>query len=271
MAAGLETEVPGMLWHVREVFVLLGALVVFLAAIELGFRLGLRQRDRSDDAAKSQLGALQAGLLGLLALLLGFTFNMAVSRFDVRKTLVLDEANAIGTTYLRARFLPPPHQQEAARLLKEYVAARLDFYRAGIDADRLAAASASAARIQQQLWTHAAMSAAQDPRSVPIGLFIQSLNDVIDLSEKHQVALDDHVPGAVMYLLFIVAAGALGFIAYGSGLAGRRRHGLTGAFALMVAIVLAIIIDLDRPRRGLILVSQASMVRLQAALDQSTE
>lgn len=257
-----------MLWAINEVVLGLAALAAFLVVIEIGFRPGRRRLAGSDDSVKAHVAALQAALLGLLALLLGFTFAMALSRFDTRRTLVLEEANAIGTTYLRSQFLPQPQRREVAGLLRAYVAARLVFYDAGIDKPRLDAANATAARLQERLWSVATAVAAQDPRSVPMGLFVQSLNDVIDLHEKRLTALQSHVPEVVLHLLLTVSAVALGFVAYGCGLTGQRRYVSTAFVALLIALVLTTILDLDRPRRGLITVNQESLLRLQDALER---
>ena len=103
--------------------------VLFVAALivasDAGFRLGRKKRAKAGDRAKSELGAVEGGILALLGLLLGFTMSMAVARFEVRKQLVLEEANAIGTSYLRTRLLPAPESTEIAGLLREYVALRL--------------------------------------------------------------------------------------------------------------------------------------------------
>jgi hypothetical protein len=257
-----------MLWETDQFVLLLAFLAGALATLVVGFRAGLRYSDRSDESDKTHFGALQSSVLVLLALLLGFTFLMAVSRFDTRKALVLDEANAIGTTFLRSKLLPAAQRDAAPALLRAYVAASLAFYNAGIDRALLDAANAEASRIQDQLWALAAVAAAQDQRSVTTGLFIQSLNDVIDIREKRQVALDNHVPEAVIYLLLVVWGAALGLLAYGCGLARRRRLPSNALFALLIAIVLTTILDIDRPRRGLIKVSQDSLVRLKATLEQ---
>jgi hypothetical protein len=117
-----------------ELFYNLNLLLIFLVSTgalllftELGFLLGRKAGRTTSDRARSQIGAIQAAILGLLALLLGFTFAMAMSRFDIRKQLVLDEANAIGTTYLRTQLLPEPQRQELAELLRRYVRVRLEF------------------------------------------------------------------------------------------------------------------------------------------------
>lgn len=257
-----------MFWELNELALFLSVLALFLGALEAAFRLGNRRLDRHDEAAKNHIGSIQGSVMGLLALLLGFTFAMAVSRYDLRKSLVLEEANAIGTTYLRTQFLAPEQQREAADLLKRYVVARLDFYNAGIDNNRLDAANAEAARIENRLWQTAVAASAADPRSVSTGLFVQALNDVIDNQEKRQTAFENHVPNTVNGLLLVVSVIALSLMGYGCGLNGRR-HGVTNSIvALLLALVFTAILDIDRPRRGLIQVSQNSLLRLQDTLNR---
>ena len=241
----------------------------FLLAAESGFRLGRHFLPADEPHLHSHVQALQTALLGLLALLVGFTLAMAVSRFDMRKELVLAESNAIGTAYLRSDLLGEPNRSEAARLLRAYVDARLDFYDAGADAGRLAAANAEARRLQAKLWTIAVDSAAKDPRPVSVSLFTQALNDVIDLYEKRLRALENRVPDVVFYLLFIVAAVGIGFIGYGAALSGRRYFRSTALVSLLVMLVIVAVMDLDRPRRGLITVGQSSMLALKKAVAES--
>jgi len=145
----------------------------------------------------------------------------------------------------------------------------LAFYDAGIDRVRLDAASTTATRLQEQLWMVTVDLAERDPHSLPIGLFIESLNDVIDLDEKRLRALENHVPETALVLVCGVAAVALGFVGHSCGLRGTRHFASTALVATLIVLVLAIILDLDRPRRGLIRVSQDSMVRLKATLDAS--
>jgi len=257
-----------MLWGLDESVLFFGAVAVFLAVLEIGFRLGRRHRDPSDEAAMSHVRELQAALLGLLALLLGFNFAMAASRFDTRNALIEEEVNAIGTTYLRARILPMPQRRQLSELLQVYVASRIKFLRAGMDNGLIATANADASRISTQLWTSTSAMIAQSSADGSKELFIQSLNDAIHVHQKRRAALDNHVPALVIYLLFTVAMGALGFIAYGYGLAGPRRHVSTAIFALLIALVLTTIADLDQQRTGLIRAGEDSMLRLQATLDR---
>lgn len=260
-----------MLWRLNEIALFFIALAIFFVIIEVGFRLGLRfrHRDPNNDALMAHISALQAALLGLLALLLGFTFAMAVQRFDTRKSLVLEESNAIGKAYWRSQLVAPPQRDILGRLLRDYVEARVEFHDAGSDPTSLEAASANAARIEQQIWAAASAVQAQDTHPVVASLFIQSVNDMIDVNEKRRVALENHVPEPVFTLLFIVAVGALGFIACGSGVGGRRHFLSTAIFATLIALVLTFIRDIDQPRSGVIQVSQESMIRLKDALERN--
>lgn len=258
-----------MIYRTSELLLGLAALVVVSVATEIGFRLGRRHQPDVDEPTIAHFAALQALLLILLALVLTFTFSMAVARFDARKELVIEESNAIGTTYLRARLLAEPQREEVVGLLCAYVDEQLGFYKAGIDPARLEAANATTARLQERLWMAAIVMSEQDPRSVPTGLFVQSLNGMIDLHAKRIKALENRLPDAVIYLVFIVAGVAIGFVGYGRGLAGRRHFVSTAIMAVVVVLVLMIILDLDRPRRGLITVSQSSMERLQEVLKQA--
>jgi hypothetical protein len=261
---------PTMLLELDLITLLLCALVSFIVALEAGYRLGRRRQDKTDEPDKSHTNALQGATLGLLALLLGFTFAMAVSRFDNRKTVILDQANAIGTAELRSRLLSAPHAATAASLFRRYVDAWLQYRAAGVDIAAVKAAENDAFRIESELWNLARDATAVDPHSLPAGLFAAAMNEVIDLHEKRHRSLEDHVPDTVILLLFAVSILALGQVAYSSGLSGRRRQIANVTFAFVIALVLVVILDVDRPRRGLIQVSQDSMLRLQESLKEAT-
>jgi hypothetical protein len=249
-------------------WVILGAsLALFLLAIEAGFRLGRRNRLTIGEHAKSQINTIQGAILGLLALLLGFTFAMAISRFEVRKQLVLDEANAIGTTFLRAQLLTEPQRQEVSNLLRQYVEVRLKSYKAGVDPERFREAQKQTEQLHLLLWSSAIALGEKDPRAVTTGLFIQSLNEVIDLYSKRLTALENHVPEIILVLLCCVALAANGLIGYGCGLGERRNFFVTLTASMLIAFVILVIVDLDRPRRGLIRVSQERMLDLHHSLE----
>jgi CDP-diglyceride synthetase len=255
-----------MLLEFRLVTLLLLTIAAFYAALEFGYRLGRRRHNPSNDPEKSHSNALQGATLGLLALLFGFTFAMAVSRYDNRKTVIMDQANAIGTAELRSRLLGSPYSERAAPLFRAYVQAWLDYRAAIVDLDAVKAAEQRAFDLENQLWSIARDASMASPQSHPAALFTAAMNDVIDLHEKRHRSIQDRVPDAVIILLFVVSIIALGQVAYSSGLNGRRWPVSNSTFAFMIALVLIVILDIDRPRRGFIQVSQDSMLRLQQSL-----
>jgi hypothetical protein len=168
-------------------------LVVVLLSVECGYRLGKYRRDRHEQEKETPVGAMVGATLGLLAFILAFTFGLAAARFDARRQVLLDEANAIGTTYLRAGMLPDRRDGIQA-LLREYVDTRLEALRSG----NIAAGVRQSENIQSQLWAHATAVGEKNPNSIVVGLFIQSLNDVIDLHAKRvQAGLRSRIPGAI--------------------------------------------------------------------------
>ena len=255
-----------MLFGLNEWLVLALAIALFLSASEIGFQLGRRGRPSNNDSTRSQVNMLQAASLGMLALLLGFTFSMALTRFETRKQLVLDEADAIGTTYLLAQLLPEPACKEVSGLLRRYVDVRLEFYQAGTDQRRLQKVDEDTKKLHRALWSHAIATGRQDPRAIPTGLFIQSLNDVIDLHDKRVTAMGNHVPESIFIVLLIVATLSLGLVGYGAGIGKDRSLLPTVISVILISSVILLIMDLDRPRRGLIKVSQQNMVDLQNSL-----
>lgn len=257
-----------MHWGLDEIIVFFIVVAIFCVVLELAFRLGRHHRTHSNDSTRSHLTVLQTALLGLLALLLGFNFAMATSRFEARKTLIQDEVTVIGSTYLRAKLLPADLRGKMSALLKDYVSARIEFMRAGTDEKLLKAASESSRTIENQLWNLAAAAETQGEATAAMNLVIQSLTDVYNVNEKRRAEQDNHVPATVINLLFVVASGALGFIAYSYGLGHRRRHGSTAIFAILIAMVFTITLDLDQPRSGFIRVGEENMLRLQEDLNR---
>ena len=247
--------------------VLLGSL---LLAGEGGYRLGLRSRTSIPEVARPQLGGIQSALAGLFALLLGFTFAMALSRFEERRQTVVREANAIGTAALRAGLLPGDQRAEMTRLFRRYVGVRLAAaHGPNLATTELARLDAEAGRLQEQLWQRSAAAAEADPRSVPAGLLLAAMNELIDVKGERDAALANHVPETVLLLLFGFAVLTSGVFGYGNGLAGARSFGMGTILAVLISLVILVIVDLDRPRRGLIQVNQESMVGLQKSLDAS--
>jgi hypothetical protein len=252
-------------YHLLTIFVV--GLVVILGASEIGRLLGLRATGRGGD----DVSTLEGAVLGLLALMIGFTFAMALSRFEVRRDGVLNEANAIGTTALRARLLPAPHSIEALKSLREYVQIRLDIGQRGVSAAELKATVDRSNEIQEALWRNAMALAAKDTGLVPTGIFIQSLNEMIDNQGKRLAALRSRVPNIVFLALYGVAIVAFVFAGYANGLGERRVRLPVYLMGALVSAVILLIQDLDRPEAGFIRASQQPMIDTAASIAAFTE
>jgi prepilin signal peptidase PulO-like enzyme (type II secretory pathway) len=253
----------GFLYGINEIIIYVVFLVLMLVTTDVGFRFGRRSETRTPDKTKSQISAVEDAILGILALLLGFTMFMAVSRFDARKQLVLDEANAIGTSLRRTELLPAADGSGIASLLRQYIGARVQYGTSGNDLARLDSLRMQSARLQNEFWARAIAYGQKNPDPVRIGLLLQSLNQVIDLESARKMAFENPVPESVIYVNCIVALLAIMLVGYKFGLHGRRQIFSTFVLTLAVTLVLALIIDLDRPRSGFIRVSQQPMIDLQ--------
>jgi hypothetical protein len=245
-------------WVIHAVFLLL-----MIGGIETGFRLGRRAASSSGGRARAQISVVEASLVGVLGLLLGFTMSMAVSRFEARKDLVLEEANAIGTSYLRTQLLPVPEGNAIASLLRDYLNNRIQFAAAGDDPGKLQAVREQGQRLQDSFWRQAVAYADKAQNPVLASLLLQSLNRVNDVESARWMAFYNHVPGAVMYLNAIVALATATLVGYAFGVEGIRHFLSLCLLVLAIAVALGVIVDLDRPRRGFIRVSQQPMLDLQ--------
>ena len=237
-------------------------LAIILAASEIGRRVGVRASARRGGS----ISTLEGAVLGLRALIIGFTFAMALSRFEARRDAVLAEANAIGTTALRARLLPQPERGEVLKLLQEYVTVRLDVTKHPEPRVALAVAIERSNASQEALWQRAKTMATKDSGMVPTGLFIQTLNEMIDAHAKRLAALRNRVPNIVIFTLFGMAAVAMAFAGYGEGLEARRVRIPIYVMALLLSAVILLILDLDRPTTGFISVSQQPMIDTAASI-----
>lgn len=242
-----------------------------LVAIEIGYRIGRSGEHRANESSRNHVNVIQASLLGVLALLIGFTFSLSLQRYDSRSQAVIDEANAIGTTYLRAQLLPTPWVGQIQRLLRDYLSLRIES--GAMSLDRRAERETLLVRaneILDGLWRQAVAAADRDPNPVTTGLFIQSLNDLIDAYGRRDAALDRHVPELVLFLLYATFLMTGTIVGYASGLAGHRASFVAYVMVALMVLLVFIIIDLDRPRRGLIEVSQQSLLDLQTLLQAQT-
>jgi hypothetical protein len=207
-------------------------------------------------------------MLGVLGLLLGFTFAMEVSLYQNRRDLILQEANSIGTTFLRASLLPETQQASVQDLLRRYVNVRLDFYKAGNDVAKQDDAEQGAAEIQRKLWAHAVQASKESPSPI-VATFINSLNETIDLDATRLHAFRTRVPGPVWLLVLAVAIGGCCATGYGAGSSGARSSFSNAALPLLIAVVITLIADIGGPHGGLIRINQQPLLDLQTSLSKA--
>jgi len=235
---------------------------IALLAVEVGVRLA-RWRKAKVDEPEAPPAGIVAATLGLLAFMSAFTFGLAASRFDARRQLVLQEANAIQTAYLRSYLLPEPIRSEMRISLHEYVEARL----LGTKRETLNQAITKSEELHKQMWT-AVVALAEKERSAVTSLYIQSLNQIIDLHNQRLAAVRNRVPSAiwmVLYLLLILGMAAVG---YQEAMASKRRSIAILMLVLGFSSVLFLIADLDRPGQGWFQVNQEAMVDLQRSIQE---
>jgi hypothetical protein len=241
-------------------------LAVLLGATGLGILVGHRVRHLSDDL-KEPLGILQAALLGLVGLLLAFGLSLAVSRYEDRRTNVVDVANAIGTTYLRAETLQEPVRTRSLDLLVRFArtSVRLSDHVPG-SADEKADAAAEQ-QIERQLWGLAGKALETAPTASAPRLYVETLNEMFDAETARVAALSNRIPTAVLVLDVLGSALALGLLAAYLKLAGRGVAAVVLASAL-VAFLLLVTADLDRPTRGLIRVPDTALANQLKSMTQ---
>jgi hypothetical protein len=244
---------------------LLTAAVVLLA-MEAGYRLGTYRSRRSEHEKESSVGAVVAATVGLLGFMLAFTFGIAGTRYDARRQAVLDEANAIGTTFLRAGLLPEGRGLNVRKLLREYVDVRLTAARTG----DVEAALRRSGDLHGQLWAEVEAIGIRHPGSILVGLFIQSLNETIDLHETRVIAgLYSRIPLVLWGTLYLLTALAMIGVGYHGGLTSKARSLSPLLLAITFAAVILLVADLDRPGAGMLRVSQQALVDVRSTMGEA--
>ncbi len=250
-----------------ELRVILIVSLLLLALAEAGFRVAQLRHRETTQGHKNQVTGIQTAVLGLLALLLGFTFVMALGRYDSRRNLVLQEANAIGTTYLRASFLPETHRNAVEDLLRRYIDARIPLYDRGTTSAKLRSLEEQSSNLQHELWEHLVAAAKESPSPVT-ATFIGALNQMIDLDASRLHALRSHVPGAAWLLVLIVSGVGCYVSGYAAGISKARSAFPIVLLPLLVAVVVTLISDLDAPRQGLIGISKQPLIDLKQSFER---
>lgn len=244
---------------------------ILLIAIALGIVTARSWKKRSEDHAREPVNTLVGSILALLAFILTFTFGLTASRYEARKELLLDEVNAIETTFLRAALIPEPHSSNVRALLRRYVDLRVKlsddpkFYREALE---------QSDRLQGRLWKEVATLSKEDLKNVAMArLFVISVNEMIDLQTKRiTVALIYRIPPLILVSLFCLTVLSMFGVGYLIGTSTQSHWTLILILALSFSIVIALIFDLDRSGTakrgvGIIQVSSQPMIDLQRRIN----
>jgi hypothetical protein len=241
-------------------------LTVIASITAAGVALGRFLRERSE-ALREPIGALQGALLGVVGLILAFGLTLALGRYEDRRAAVIAEANAIGTTYLRAQLLAEPVRGRSLVLLHDYARLALRLSSEVPASPAMLHTVAAERNIQRQLWGLAGQALDAAPVANAPRLYVESLNDMIDQLTVRVGALVNRVPGAVLAVELFGAGAALGLLGLYLSVLGRGWQPMVLAAAL-VTMLLLVTFDLDRPIRGLISIPSTPYQSLVASMNQ---
>ncbi len=239
-------------------------LIVVLVPIFIGQRYGIYRKKNSENLQEAPVGTVVGAAFGLLAFMLAFTFQIAANRYDSRKQLLLDEVTNIRTTFLRAGLIEEPIRSETRRLLVEYVDLRI-----GLSKDFLKLDSSlfRSQQILDRLWYFAETLAVQDRSSEVYALFTTSVNDLVDnYNQRITMTLEYRIPSIVLLVLFIIAFFSMLTLGYHFGISGKGSFRINLLLAVIFAVVMLLILALDRPEKGLAKLNQKPMITLQKQL-----
>lgn len=229
-----------------------GVFAGMLVFLELGRRIGRWRAARDPQAPRVEVGALDGAVFALLGLLIAFAFSGAASRWDARRQLVVEEANAIGTAYLRLDVLAPDAQPALREKFRQYVDARLAAYRSFPDLSAVKADLARAGKLQGDIWAQAVAACRSEGSQPARMLVLPALNAMIDITTTRTVAAQTHPPSVVYAMLVVLMFASSLLAGHRMAEGGRRSWVHMVGFALTMALALYVIVDLEFPRLGFI-------------------
>jgi hypothetical protein len=248
----------------------LAIVAVLLAAGEIGYRVGTYAKE-APEAHRSLMSGIGAATLGLLGLLLAFTLSMAIARWDERRDVIVDEANAIGTLWLRAGLIEEPLRRELRGVLREYGEVRITLSGSrenSDDLDVLRAAVSTSESLHAKIWSVVERADKPGLSTAKLSTLIVSANELIDIHELRLASLENYLPAPIFFLLTGVAAIAVAFLAWSFGATSQRGRGALLLLILLISVVLLLIMDINRPQRGRIEVGFAPLERVRDSMNK---
>jgi ABC-type multidrug transport system fused ATPase/permease subunit len=239
--------------------------VSVLIPILLGQWYGQYRKKKTEEVQHAPVGSVVGAAFGLLAFMLAITFQIAANRYDMRKQLLLEDVTNIRTGYLRAGLIPEPYRSNTKKFLIEYVDLRVGLVN---DPSKLNAGLSRSQQILDSLWKYTEALAEQDRSSEIYSLYTTSVNDIIDsYNQRVTVALQYRIPGAVLFVLFIISFVSMFLLGYQFGISGKGNLRLIILLSLIFATVMFLILALDQPDKGLATINQKPMLSLQQQLN----
>jgi hypothetical protein len=238
---------------IQEQYAVLFVCVLFLGILgflELGLRVG--RRTPVAESAKAGLGVLEGAMFALLGLLVAFTFSGAASRFEARRHLIVEEANDIGTAYLRVDLLPAEAQPEIRDLFRRYVDSRIETFHNFTDLAQMEKHVAKSQELQNEIWQKSVAAAARSNNTAATMLVIPALNAMIDITTTRVAATENHPPMVIFAMLAVIAMASALMAGFEMGGSVKRSWLHIVGYAVILSISVYVIIDLEFPRRGLI-------------------
>ncbi len=246
-------------------FILTVGMIAFV--IEVGFRIGQRDRRRARHEGEAQIGYAVSAVLGLVAFIVGFALGLAETRFEARRDTKFSEAAAVSTAYARAALLPDTSRVPVRRLLRKAASLGLE-----LGTSRTTDSTVTALEtLRDSLWRIASAEANAHPESETVGLFLESISNVFDVFEREVFdARHGRIPSTIWIVFLALTILGAGLIGYHSGLSNSPRPTSTMAvLTLALAIVVYVIVDLDRPNRGTLRLSREAMAELHRSFTPS--
>jgi hypothetical protein len=252
------------LYELGALTLTVAGLVLAGVALAMGFRVA-RRRLASNPSAPTDIGSVEGVVYGLFGLLLAFTFAFVVDRAEVRRELVVEEANAIETSFLRSAVAPSPEREALEQLHRRYLKARVAYVEAGGEGARVRALEEADA-LQGELWSKAVSVAISNPPSPLYPLLLAAQNDMFDVRSRRTRSFRARLPDAVVLFLLVTTVLTALVVGYSLGLRRAWHPTLSVAFLMLMAVVLYLILDIDRPFRGLIRTPETAVLSLAERL-----
>jgi hypothetical protein len=268
IALACATDMTQLLDSVPDVVILPLIVLAMVAAYELGFRFGAWRERRNPEEKEGPTGALVGSLLALMAFLLAITMGMASDRYDTRRGLVQEEANAIRSTFLRAGYLPQPVSGQIQEIVRQYVPLRIGT--PGITSDQIQAQAIESKDLIDQAWTITDAFISENFQSDAYSAFVDALDDMTETGATRVTAINNRVPDAILFFLLVGSILAIGLVGYDAGLTLRRSLVAAVLLVILFGAVLYLVLDLNQPTSGIFTISQQPLITVQQEIGPPT-